>query len=308
MNIDLGMKLMKPSVCESEAKRLLGIYLGCQTLGRRYVSASVRLITDVQSLDPSRWSVKHPLARSVLSQPISRWLASVSAWPGLTCITSSPSRESQPHRKEVRSLKNMSGPLTSPGYYVPQKIHLTLLCVSGAARSAANCARLPGGPCTGRSRTVAAHTGETCGLPSTTGRDTKTRTGSRTWRTWRTFWRAAWNGSRTWSNLEHLWTWTGIRTRSTSVSLDIKWQRQQIPINKTWLPLWPWKYWNGLWVSTSFIKCRCESGKHPETTLLWIWSSVLVMGWWFGFLHIISLSEFKLVLQTRLDVIVTEVK
>ena len=199
MNIDLGMKLMKPSVCESEAKRLLGIYLGCQTLGRRYVS--VRLITDVQSLDPSRWSVKHPLARSVLSQPISRWLASVSAWPGLTCITSSPSRESQLHRKEVRSLKNMSGPLTSPGYYVPQKIHLTLLCVSGAARSAANCARLPGGPCTGRSRTVAAHTGETCGLPSTTGRDTKTRTGSRTWRTWRTFWRAAWNGSRSSSDL-----------------------------------------------------------------------------------------------------------
>ena len=99
MNIDLGMKLMKPSVCESEPKRLLGIYLGCQTLGRRYVSASVRLITDVQSLDPSRWSVKHPLARSVLSQPISRWLASVSAWPGLTCITSSPSRESQPHLK-----------------------------------------------------------------------------------------------------------------------------------------------------------------------------------------------------------------
>ena len=139
MNIDLGMKLMKPSVCESEPKRLLGIYLGCQTLGRRYVSASVRLITDVQSLDPSRWSVKHPLARSVLSQPISRWLASVSAWPGLTCITSSPSRESQLHGKEVRSLKNMSGPLTSPGYYVPQKIHCSaVVCL----RSCALCCEL----------------------------------------------------------------------------------------------------------------------------------------------------------------------
>ena len=108
--------------------------------------------------------------------------------------------------------------------------------------------------------------------------------------------------------LGQIWIWTGIRTRSTSLSLDIKWQRQQIPINKTWLPLWPWKYWNGLWVSTSFIKCRCESGKHPETTLLWVWTSLLVMGWWFGVLHIISWSEFKLVLQTRLDVIVTEVK
>ena len=108
--------------------------------------------------------------------------------------------------------------------------------------------------------------------------------------------------------LGQIWIWTGIRTRSTSLSLDIKWQRQQIPINKTWLPLWPWKYWNGLWVSTSFIKCRCESGKHPETTLLWVWTSLLVMGWWFGVLHIISWSEFRLVLQTRLDVIVTEVK
>ena len=171
-----------------EPGKFLDVYLRRQTLflGLSPVDhwcSVLGAITMMAAVQTSSWSV--------LSHPISRGLASVLAcWPGLACITcifpSTQSCYTLPHFHNsmgVRSSghwKHVCSVLTSPICSPCPQNHLTRDVSSGDARTGANCARLAGGlrrwwAGGGPNRRVAAHTGETCGLCPTTGRDT-TRT------------------------------------------------------------------------------------------------------------------------------------